>query len=73
MERAVEKNEKLESFKLESPKLNWKDWNWKAQDEVGKLGLKLESTTEVGKYKLNLERSLGIEKLNWYKNGEACF
>ena len=31
--------------KLERPDWSWKDWA-----EVGKLGLKLESTTEVGKY-----------------------
>ena len=62
MERAVGKNEKLESFKLESlkleslaevgkiqAKLERTERNLKDPIEVGKLGLKLESTTEVGK------------------------
>ena len=59
MERAVGKNEKLESLKLERSKRSWKE-----PSEVGKLGLKLESTTEVGKFKLNFERSIEVGKLN---------
>ena len=35
---------KLERMKLESSRLSWK-----VRAEVGKFGLKLESTTEVGK------------------------
>ena len=72
MERAVGKNEKLESFKLESlklesfaevgksqAKLERIDWSWKVWAEVGKLGMKLESTTEVEKWLMKLE------SLNW--------
>ena len=57
MERAVGKNEKLESFKLESPKLE-------SSAEVGKIQAKLERTErswkdpiEVGKIELKLESS----------------
>ena len=62
MERAVGKHEKSESFKLESlklesfvevgkgkAKLEITERSWKVQSAVGKLGLKLESTTEIGK------------------------
>ena len=62
MERAVGKNEKLESFKLESlklessavvgknrAKLERAKRSWKEPSEVGKNRAKLESTTEVGK------------------------
>ena len=62
MERAVGKNEKLESFKLESlkleslaevgksqAKLERAKRSWKEPSEVGKNRTKLESTTEVGK------------------------
>ena len=64
MERAVGKNEKLESFKLESlklesfaevgksqAKLERTERNWKEPSEVGKLLLKLESFAEVGKFR----------------------
>ena len=57
MERAVEKNEKLESFELESLKL-------KSFAEVGKSQAKLERTErswkeliEVRKFELKLESS----------------
>ena len=56
MERAVGKNEKLESFKLES--LMWET----AKAETGKSQAKLETTerswkelSEVGKFLWNLE------------------
>ena len=51
MERAVGKNEKLESFKLESLKLKRDKRSWKEPIEVGKLLLKLESFAEVGKFR----------------------
>merc|ERR1711911_487992 len=38
LERAVGKNEKLESFKLESLKLERTDRSWKVSFEVGKFG-----------------------------------
>ena len=57
MERAVGKNEEMESFKLESLKL-------KSFAEVGKSQAKLERTErswkepiEVGKFELKLESS----------------
>ena len=57
MERAVGKNENLESFKLESPKLE-------SFAEVGKSQAKFERTElswnepiEVGKFELKLESS----------------
>ena len=57
MERAVGKNEKLESFKLESLKLE-------SSAEVGKIQAKLERTErswkepiEVGKNRAKLERT----------------
>ena len=43
MERAVGKNEKLESFKLESLKLESFCLSWKEPSEVGKGQVKLES------------------------------
>ena len=62
MERAVGKNEKLESFKLESlklesstevgksqAKLERTERSWKEPIGVGKLGLQLKNTIEVGK------------------------
>ena len=36
-------------MKFERLKLESSSRNWKVRDEVGKLELKLESTTEVGK------------------------
>ena len=64
MERAVGKNEKLESFKLESlkleslPKLERTERSWKEPSEVGKnpaklesFFFKLESFAEVGKFR----------------------
>ena len=51
MERAVGKNEKLESFNLESLKLERAKRNWKEPSEIGKLLLKLESFAEVGKFR----------------------
>ena len=57
MERAVEKNEKLESFKLESLKLDRAKRSWKEPIEVGKFLLKLESFAAVGKFWLKLESS----------------
>ena len=50
MERAIGKNEKLESFMLESLKRSWKE-----RSEAGKLLSKLESFAEVGKLWLKLE------------------
>ena len=57
LERAVGKNEKLESFKLESLKLKRAKRSWKEPSEVGKNRLKLESFflkletfAEVGKF-----------------------
>ena len=52
LERAVGKNEKLESFKLEScaevgknpAKLERTERSWKEPSEVGKFELKLESS-----------------------------
>ena len=38
--------------------------NWKVRAEVGKLGVKLESTTEIEKFKLNLERINEVGKLH---------
>ena len=62
MERAVGKNEKLESFKLESFKLE--SLKLESCAEVGKNSAKLERTerswkepTEVGKFELKLESS----------------
>ena len=55
MERAVGKNEKLESFKLENLKLERARRSWKEPTEVGKLILKLESFAAVGKFWLKLE------------------
>ena len=40
---------KLERMKLERMKLESSRRSWKVRAEVGKLGLKLKSTTEVGK------------------------
>ena len=64
MERAVGKNEKLESFKLESlkleslaevgknrAKLERTQRSWKEPSEVGKFFFKLESFAEVGKFR----------------------
>ena len=51
LERAVGKNEKLESFKLESLKLERAKRNWKELSKFGKLLLKLESFAEVGKFR----------------------
>ena len=51
MERAVGKNEKLESFKLESLKLKRAKRSWEEPSEVEKLLLKLESFAEVGKFR----------------------
>ena len=58
MEKAVGKNEKLESFKLESLKLERDKRNWKEPIEVGKNRGKLERTErswkasfEVGKFR----------------------
>ena len=45
-------------------KLETTDLSWQVRAEVGKLGLKLESTIEVGKSKLNLER-LGKINRSW--------
>ena len=67
MERAVGKNEMLESLKLESfaevgksqAKLERTDWSWKEPIEVWKFEVKLESTTDVGKWLMKLE------SLNW--------
>jgi len=60
LERAVGKNEKLESFKLDNlklesfaevgkskAKLERTERSWKEPIKVGKFELKLESTTEV--------------------------
>ena len=53
MERAVGKNEKLASPKPETFQLSLKleraKRSWKEPIEVGKIGLKFESTIEVGK------------------------
>jgi len=49
LERAVGKNEKLESFKEESLKLKRAKRSWKEPIEVGKLLSKLESLNENGK------------------------
>ena len=58
MERAVGKNEKLESFKLESLKLERVKRSWKEPSEVGKNPEKFERTErswknsfEVGKFR----------------------
>ena len=51
MERAVGKNEKLESFKLESLKLESFCVSWKEPSEVGKFLLKLEIFAQVGKFR----------------------
>ena len=64
MERAVGKNENLESFKLESlklesfaevgknsAKLERTRRSWKEPSEVRKFLLKLESFAEVGKFR----------------------
>ena len=66
MERAVGKNEKLESFKLErlmlesfakvgksQAKLERTGRSWKELSEVRKFLLKLESFAEVGKFRCN--------------------
>ena len=50
MERAVGKNEKLESFKLESLKLERAKRSWKEPSEVQKNRLKLEIFAEVVKF-----------------------
>ena len=76
MERAVGRNEKLESFKLESPKLERAKRNWKEPIEVGKnraklksffrskkVSLKLESFAAVGKFWLKLESLNELGKL----------
>ena len=39
-------------------------WSWKES-------MKLERLNEVGKLLWNLKKEVG--KLNWYKNGDACF
>ena len=52
MERVVGKNEKLESLAevgKSQAKLERTERSWKVRAEFGKLGLKLESKTEVGK------------------------
>ena len=49
---------------LERMKLESSHRSLKVRAEVGKVGLKLESTTEVGKFELNLERSIEVGKLN---------
>ena len=56
MERAVGKNEKLESFNLESLKLESFCLSWKEPSEVGKNGAKLQSLNELGKLSLKLAR-----------------
>ena len=70
MERAVGKNEKLESFKLESLKLE----NLKLESfaEVGKNRAQLERTersrkvpTEVGKFLLKLESFAAVGKFQF--------
>ena len=47
----VGQNEKLESFKLESPRLERVERSWKNASKIGNFLLKLESLTEVGKFK----------------------
>ena len=66
MERAVEKNEKLESFQLESLKLERGKRNWKELIEVGKNRAKFERTSrnwkvlaEVGKFIISSKLGLG--------------
>ena len=53
MERAVRKNEKLESFEIESLKMENFHLSWKASvlvpNEVVKFSLKFRSFAEVGK------------------------
>ena len=71
MERAVGKNEKLESFKLESlkleslaevgksqAKLERAKRSWKEPSEVGKNRAKLERTERSWKVQLKLESDL---------------
>ena len=71
MERAVGKNEKLESFKLESlklesfaevgksqAKLERTERSWKEPIEVGKFELQLESSERSWKVQLKLESDL---------------
>ena len=59
LEKAVGKNEKLESLELESfaevgkslTKLERTQRSWKEPSEVGKNRVKLESFAEVGKFR----------------------
>ena len=50
MEKTKKSDMKLERMKLETSRRSWK-----VRAEVGKFGLKLESTTEVGKRLMKLE------------------
>ena len=72
MERAVGKNEKLESFKLESLKLKRAKRSWKEPSEVGKNRLKLERTErswkasfEVRKFRWSWKVSPRLESSGW--------
>ena len=77
MERAVGKNEKLESFKLESLKLERAKRSWKEPSEIGKNRLKLERFAAVGKFLLKLKsfklESLKLERArrNWKESIEV--
>ena len=68
LERAVGKNEKLESFKLESlkfeslPKLERTERSWKEPSEVGKNPAKLESFFLSWKVSLKLESFAAVGK-----------
>ena len=66
MEKAVEKNEKLKSFRLESFCLSWKE-----PSEIRKNRAKLERTerswrvsSEVGKFRFNYSTSIDLSKFN---------
>ena len=76
MEKAVGKNEKLESFKLESlkleslaevgknrAKLERSQRSWKELSEVGKNPAKLERTQRSWKVFFKLESYAGVGKL----------